>query len=107
MSVINIAYDTKEKTAKCSVDGVDIPDLSYASLYRHCDSNGKEYAEICVESRSMDDETGICYRKLMTANHLDAKGAILTEVPNSDGLYAHSSSKERIQDDVSKMLKRS
>jgi hypothetical protein len=106
MSLINISYDTKEKKVTCSVDGTEVPDLSYVSIYRSC-CGTEEYSEICVESRTMDEETGICYRKLMTANHLDAKGCELKEVPNSDGLFAFQSSSAKIKEDVSKMLCRS
>lgn len=107
MSLISITFDTKEKMLSCSVDGVDIPDVTHVSIYRYCLCDGKEQNELCIESSSKDDESEIRYRKIMTANHLEAKAGIAEAIPNSDGLYAFSSSKDRINEDISNLLKRS
>ena len=106
MSLINITFDTKEKMVTCTVDGVDIPDVSHISIYKYCTCDGKEQCELCIESATKDEDSGIHYRKLMTANHLEAKAGIAEEIKDSNGLYAFSSSKQRIHEDISKMLKR-
>jgi hypothetical protein len=106
MSKINISFDTKDKKLTCTMDGVELPSVYAVHAYKYEDYKDDEVIDFRVEMKTEDEENGVCYYNLLTANELEVKKGIASEVPDSDGLYAYKSSKSKISEDANKMMGR-
>lgn len=107
MSLINITFDTKDKKLTCKMDGVELSDVCYVNFSKYENYKDEEIVDMRIEMMTEDEEKGLRYHNLMTANELEVKNGTAEEVPNSNGVYAYSSSIQKIKEDISNMLKRS